>query len=503
MLTGQMYQLDERNLGAMKRLSGQKVLIIGAARQGVSLARFFAMQGAQVMLNDQREGHELQHAKYDLNDMPVNWAFGGHPLSLLEGTDLVCVSAGVPLTLPLIQEAKRLGLPFSNDSQIFMEMAPGLIAGITGSAGKTTTTTLVGRMAEAAIRYCQGCPQECVPEPESGKWPIRPTSKIWVGGNIGTPLISKVEEMNEEDLSIIELSSFQLELMRSSPQVAAVLNITPNHLDRHGTMSAYTEAKARILEYQSGDGRAILNRDDPESWNLRWLARGELVSFGKDEPVRDQMGTFLSADKIVLRDERGVDTVLMRDADIELRGVHNLLNVLAACAIGYAIGLPKEALREGVLGFNGVPHRLEFVREWKGAKWFNDSIATAPERSMAAIRSFEEPLILLAGGRDKDLPWEEFARLALERVDQLILFGEAAEKIGNTIKRVKARRSPKEDRLRTIVHCAGLEDAVATAAKIVSAGDVVLLSPGATSFDEFRDFEERGEAFRRCVLALP
>ncbi len=209
----------------------------------------------------------------------------------------------------------------------------------------------------------------------------------------------------------MELSSFQLEIMTRSPQVAAVLNITPNHLDRHSSMQAYTAAKARILAYQPGDGAAVLGRDDPGAWGLKDSVRGKLVAFG-EHPWSAMPGTYLKNGKLILWDGMA-EAVLMEQSSIGLRGQHNLLNVLAACAIAFAAGLPVEAMRAGVEGFSGVPHRLEFVRSWGGASWYNDSIATAPERSMAAIRSFDEPLVLLAGGRDKNLPWDDFARLVL------------------------------------------------------------------------------------------
>jgi UDP-N-acetylmuramoylalanine--D-glutamate ligase len=428
----------------------------------------------------------------------IHWICGGHPLSVLEGVDLVCPSGGIPLNLPIIQEAQRRGILLSNDSQIFLEEVPCPVVGITGSAGKTTTTTLVGRIAEAAVDLRAMINRSLQLSANYHRYP----AKIWVGGNIGSPLISMVDQMVADDLAVMELSSFQLEVMNRSPQVAAILNITPNHLDRHANMKAYTAAKARILDFQSFADIAVLNRDDPGSWSLLNHVRGDLVTFGRQKPAPGQAGTFISNDgeAVMLQSLENGDEhvrIILTRQDIALRGEHNLFNVLAAAAIAFAAGLAVDAIKAGVKGFLGVPHRLEFIRTWGGADWVNDSIATAPERSIAAINSFEEPLILLAGGRDKNLPWENFARLVAQRVKHLILFGEAADKIAQAMITYAPKSKVK------ITHCSNLFQAVQAASKAISPGDVVLFSPGGTSFDEFRDFEDRGEAYKKWVMELP
>jgi len=457
----------------MRDRSGQKAVILGAARQGTALARFIVERGGRVVLSDQRSCNQLQDVQESLADLPIEWVFDGHPLDLLDGTDLVCVSGGVPLSIPIIISARERGIPLSNDSQIFLEECPCKVIGITGSAGKTTTTILVGRMAEVAAKMSV----------QSGKdW------QAWVGGNIGNPLIAELEKIEPDDLAVMELSSFQLEIMSSSPQVAAVLNITPNHLDRHITMENYTTAKAHILTSQSATDVAVLGRDDPGAWGLAGLSKGHLVTFGKTAEVPGT-GTFLQDNNIYLR-SRDSDTLIMPQETVQLRGKHNLENVLAACAIAFASDLPVEAMQTGVKDISVIPHRLEFVRVWGGAEWYNDSIATAPERSMAAIRSFDEPIVLLAGGRDKNLPWDEFASLVHQRVEHLILFGEAADKIAMAFSDMP------------ISSCSNLEEAVHMASQVVREGYVVLLSPGGTSFDEFRDYEERGECFKHLVMQL-
>lgn len=452
-----------------------RVLIVGAARQGLALARYLAGKGASVILTDQRSEQQMQVEMQAMSGLNVSWALGGHPLSLLDGVELVCVSGGVPLDLQLVAAARKRGIPLSNDSQIFMEAVPCPVIGITGSSGKTTTTSLVGRMAQAAVL---------------------PPHQAWVGGNIGTPLVDQLDNIRAGDLVVLELSSFQLELMTCSPQVAAVLNVTPNHLDRHGTLAAYTAAKARILDYQQPQDTAVLNRDDPGSWNLGRRVAGETVSFGFRKPAFAGRSAYLEEETICWGCDGAETPVLLRD-EILLRGEHNLSNVLAACAIALAAGFAVQAVRDGVRGFKGVAHRLEFVRTWNGTHWYNDSIATAPERTKAALLAFDEPMVLLLGGRDKNLPWDDLAELIRQRVDHVIAFGEAADLIVRAIGRPGVGGRPY-----SLVRCAGLEQAVQAAAETARPGDVILLSPGGTSFDEFKDFEARGEAYRLWVNKL-
>jgi len=457
---------------------GKRILIIGAARQGLALARYLAKHGSIVTLSDNHNETQMMSEIESMRNLPITWALGGHPLDLLTETDFVSVSGGVPLTIPILIEAQKLGIPLINDSQVFMEACPCKVVGITGSAGKTTTTALVGRIGTTHVQVKNS------------------TSKIWVGGNIGNPLVEQVDEMEEDDIVILELSSFQLEIMSISPNIAAILNITPNHLDRHSSMQAYTDAKSRILTFQHGADIAILNRDDQGSWDLVDHVKSHLLTFGKSIPPRNTNGTFIKRDHIYLQIE-GDQIKLLPLEWIHLRGEHNLYNVLAACAISVGTSFALPAIQEAVDAFEGVPHRLELVSNKNGVNWYNDSIATAPERSMAAIRSFDDPLILLAGGRDKKLPWEDFSSLIKQRVNHLICFGECADLIINVVGQVDLGKKPL-----SITRCDGLEQAVKVAASIAQPGDCVLLSPGGTSFDEFKDFEERGEFYRKWVNEL-
>lgn len=471
----------------------KRVIVIGAARQGMALGQFLVSRGAYVVMNDLKTAQQLEKAQKSLGELAgqhadnIEWVFGSHPLSLLEEADVVCVSGGVPLTLPIIQEAIKRGILLTNDSQIFLEECPAVTIGITGSAGKTTTTSLMGKIAET---YIQSLGEKAV------------YRKAWVGGNIGSPLLPLVDEMQRNDLVVMELSSFQLELMTKSVNIACILNITPNHLDRHTSMEAYVAAKRRILEFQREIDTAILGADDRGAWDLLPQVRGKKASFGRSKPTDGMPGVYIDGEWACQWDGRQSTRVLKLE-QIPLRGWHNVENVLAAFAISQEAGLPVAAMRDGIAGFKGVPHRLEWVTTWKGADWYNDSIATAPERVIAAIHAFDtpadskRPIVLIAGGRDKNLPWDELAELIHTRVRNLILFGEAAEKIYT---QVEKGEPAKQDT--SVKKYTGLEQAVNAAAREVKPGDIVLLSPGGTSFDEFRDFEERGEAFRRWVHNL-
>ena len=453
--------------------NGKKILVLGAARQGLALARYLSSHGANIVLNDYKSPDLFSVDLQPLQDLGVEMVFGSHPVELLNGIDLLCLSGGIPLSLPIVQQAVHKGIPLSNDSQVFMEAVPCRTIGITGSAGKTTTTTLVGRMTEV------GHP-----------------AKVWVGGNIGLPLITFVDQMQPEDLVVMELSSFQLDQMTISPDIAAVLNITPNHLDRHGTMQAYIEAKSQILLHQSANNVAVLNRDDPGAWSLAGSVVGSLVTFGFNRPEGEYRGTSFDQGWVWLSTGINEEQLMPREM-IMLKGDHNVSNVLAACAIAHAAGITAEAMVNGVAGFSGVPHRLELVRILHGVAWYNDSIATAPERTMAALRSFQEPVVLLLGGRDKNLPWDELVSMTNQGIRHIALFGEAAQMIKSKLQAANGSSATY-----SVSISSTLQEAINAAQAAARPGDIVLLSPGCTSFDAFKDFEERGEKFRQWVNRL-
>jgi len=483
-------------------LAGARCLVVGLAREGTALARYLAEHGAAVTVTDARPAEALEHARPALAGLPLAFALGGHPLSLLDEAQILFVSPGVPLEIPLLTEARRRGLPLSSETRLFTRLCPAPIVGITGSSGKTTTTMLTGRMLEG-------------------------TRRIWVGGNIGQPLIGSLAgepAIGARDMVVMELSSFQLEFFAPwgppaaalarqaidsggpaalfdpsgwSPPLAALLNITPNHLDRHGTMETYIAAKEHIVAHQQPDGLAVLNWDDATTRQMGLAARQRVVWFSLQEPVAE--GAWLRGQELVLR-LGGHEGVVCRTGEMRLRGQHNVANVLAASAMAGAAGASLEALRREATTFAGVEHRLELVRTRAGVAWYNDSIATSPERAVAALRSFEEPIVLLAGGRDKHLPWEEMAALVWRRVRHLVLFGEAAGLIEAAIER--ARPSGQDVALAGVYHAGNLERSVEVAAGLARPGDVVLLSPGGTSFDAYADFVARGEHFRQLVRAL-
>lgn len=455
--------------------SDKHILIIGAARQGLALTHYLIRQGAKVTINDNRTSDQLQSSIAALENHPVVWSLGGHPISLLDNIDLISVSGGVPLDLPILIEAGKRNIPITNDTQIFMEIVPCPVIGITGSAGKTTTTSLVGEIAKLAL---------------AGK------RTAWVGGNIGKPLIDLVEKIKKDDLVILELSSFQLDQMTISPHIAAITNITPNHLDRHGTLEAYTAAKAHILDFQTKNDIAILNQDDEGAWNLKNKVKGELQSFSFHPLSPTMSGAFLKNNELFIQMD-GKHTLICSKSEIKLRGEHNIMNVLSACAIAQAAGFSAQAMRTAILDFKGVAHRLEFVRTWNGAKWYNDSIATAPERTIAAIQAFDEPIILLLGGKDKNLPWDKLAQLVHQKVDHVVIFGFAAEKIKQALYLDSVSERPY-----SITCCKKMAEAVHAASRIAKPGQIVLLSPGGTSYDEFIDFAERGERYREWVHKL-
>lgn len=482
----------------MHSYEGLRATILGMARQGLAVARFLLQNGARVTLSDQRSPDQLGPAMDALTkfagdhgvDQP-QFVLGGHPASLLDSTDLLLLSGGVSPGIPLVQEARQRGIALSNDGDLTLRHCPAPVIGITGSAGKTTTTTLTGLMLEAA------------------------GYRVHVGGNIGTPLIDRLEVILSGDKVVMELSSFQLELVQHSPAIAAVVNITPNHLDRHPSMSHYAGAKANILRYQERGHTAVLNADD--SYTGPWLATGRVhidsgegqaeiyfplhaTALGFSLKKEVVAGAFLAGDRLVLRLPGHDDRVICHSQDVRLRGRHNVANILAAACLASTAGAPVEAIASVASTFAGVEHRLEIVREHSGVTWVNDSIATAPERTVADIRAFTEPLVLLLGGRDKHLPWGECAAaIHAGHVRHVVLFGEAAELISEALVRYERQTGITPV---PMLNAGDLPAAVAAAERLAHAGDVVLLAPGGTSFDAYEDFAVRGQHFRDLVEAL-
>ena len=435
------------------------------------MARFMVKRRAKVTVSDIKNESQLAGAVRGLAGLPIDYALGGHPPEILE-TDVVFVSPGVPREIPILTEAVRRGVRLSSETSLFFDLCPAPIIGITGSSGKTTTTSLVGEILKA-----HGL-------------------RTFVGGNIGSPLIDVVEQIGPGDTVVMELSSFQLENLKQSPRIAAVLNLSPNHLDRHSSMDDYVTAKKNILLYQTDEDFAILNADQEATRNLSELCAGSVLYFSRSHQVSS--GAFVDGGQITIRTE-GRERAICHIAEIKLRGPHNQENVLAACAIAGAAGATAEAMRAAVTSFQGVEHRLQPVGRVNGVDYVDDSIATSPDRTMAALNSFSEPIVLLAGGREKHLPLRPLAALILEKVRALILFGEAAPLLEEAVLQAQSERPEREF---PILRSESMKEAVALAAGVAEPGDVVLLSPACTSFDMYTDYAERGDHFASVVQEM-
>jgi UDP-N-acetylmuramoylalanine--D-glutamate ligase len=448
----------------------QRVTIIGLGREGSALAKFLTQQGARVTVTDIKGEEALSDKIDELASLPIHYLLGGHPEASLEA-DIIFVSPGVPQNIPILVEARRRGITISSETKLFFSLCQAPIVGITGSSGKTTTTSLVGEIMQA-----EGY-------------------RTFVGGNIGSPLLTFVEEIEPQDKVVMELSSFQLEVLDQSPHIAAILNLSPNHLDRHGSMDDYVAAKMNILRFQGRNDYAVLNADQQLTRELTRECQGQILLFSREREPDE--GAFLKQGEVTVR-WGGNEQKVCHVSEIQLLGAHNLENVLAACAIATVAGAQVEAVASAVTSFSGVEHRLELVEEIDGVRYYNDSIATSPDRAMAALNSFVEPIILLAGGREKHLPLAGLARLILKRVKSLILFGEAAP----LLKQAVIEAQEETGREVPICHSSNLIEAVEIASRISQPGDIVLLSPACTSFDMYRDFAERGDHFKALVLGL-
>ena len=441
---------------ARQLLAGQRALVIGLAREGVDLTRFLVGHGASVVVTDRKSAEELADFTGQLDGYEVSYRVGGHGAVELDEIDVVYASPGVPPDNEVLRNAERRGIRRSSLVELFFALCPAPIVGVTGSAGKSTTTSLLGLMFDKARRH------------------------VFVGGNIGRPLLGKLEEMTPSSWVVMELSSFQLEPLQVSPQVALVTNVTPNHLDRHPSMEAYWAAKGQILAHQSPSDWAVLNADD--EWSRRYVPVGRTLRFSLEGVVE---GAYLAEDELML-----LGTPLLKREEIPLRGQHNVANVLAAAATAHAAGIERSAMREAVHEFRGVPHRLTVVGEHDGVVYVDDSIATAPERSIAALLAYDEPIVMIAGGRDKHLPMQQWAKLIARRVRHVVLFGEMSDLVARALADVGYT---------AISRTASMDEAVRAAARVAQPGDVVLLSPGGTSYDMYRDFEQRGDDFARAV----
>ena len=445
-------------------LRGKRVLVVGLARTGVSTAQFCAARGARVTASDARSAAQLGEIAGRLREAGCTLEMGGHTSPAFLAQDLIVPSPGVPATLPPLVAAREAGIPIWSEIELASRFLRGRLVAITGSNGKTTTTALIAHILAGA-----GMP-------------------VIVAGNIGTPLISKVQDSSDRSVTVAEVSSFQLEWIESfRPEVAVLLNLTPDHLDRHASFEEYCRAKVRIFKNQTERDFAVLNADDavvarqaPSGPRLCWFSRSRRVAAGAS--LRDGL--------IVFRDAGG-ETGLLDRGDIGLRGEHNVENVLAASSAAWLSGAPAAAIAAGVRSFPGVEHRLEFVAEIGGVQFFNDSKATNVDATLKALGAFSGGLLVILGGKDKGSGYAPLIEPLQQRAKLVLLIGAAAEKIESEIGAAVS-----------VVRAGTLVSALTLAWEAAQPGDTVLLAPACASFDQFDNFEHRGRVFKQLVRAL-
>jgi UDP-N-acetylmuramoylalanine--D-glutamate ligase len=446
-------------------LNGKRVLVVGLGRSGVASALFLKSHGAQVTVSDAKSEDELRDQIPALLDAGIAVETGGHGERTFRNQDLIVISPGVPIDAQPITQARALGTPVIGEVELAAQLLPGPIIAITGSNGKTTTTTLIGEIIAAG------------------------GFDTLVGGNIGTAAISLAERATPETVIVLEVSSFQLETIHTfRPKVAVVLNITPDHLDRHGTFAAYVNAKARIFENQQPDDFLVLNADDPTCLELAAQTKSSVFWFSRKRDV--ESGAFVRDGQIVFSRDSSEQKV-MQVSEIPLKGAHNLENVLAAVCTAALMGCSVDSIRDAVRTFKAVEHRLEYVATIRGVDYYNDSKATNVDATIKALESFPANIHLVLGGKDKGSDYTVLNDLLRQRVKSVYTIGAAAEKIQSHIKGTT-----------NIISARTIEAAIKQASEAAQPGDVVLLAPACASFDQFQNYEHRGKIFKQLVRKL-
>jgi len=447
-------------------LKGKYVLILGLARSGVAAAIELINLGAKVTASDIKSRKELKDTAF-LESSGVRLVYGGHPLALLKKCDLIVLSPGVPGDLEILDEARRRDIPVISELELGSRFAKAPIIAVTGTNGKTTTTTLIGEILK-----------------NDGK-------NITLAGNIGIPLVREVEKAENKDYLVVEVSSFQLEnIMHFKPKISVILNVTEDHLNHHKTFENYIEAKARILENQTEQDYAVLNYDDPVVRSLVRVVRPKILFFSqKEELIR---GVYVKNGVIVIR-ENGKMYPILKAEELGIKGRHNLENAMAAACVAWICRINLNNMAETLKDFHGVEHRLEFVADIAGVKFINDSKATNPDAAQKAIETLKEPIVLIAGGYDKKNDYNGFISAFSGKVKKLILTGDTALAIEDAALRHGFLDIEKAD---------SLQEAVKLAYNVAVPGDVVLLSPACASWDMFESFEERGRIFKETVYSL-
>ncbi|HDP69389.1 MAG TPA: UDP-N-acetylmuramoyl-L-alanine--D-glutamate ligase [Actinobacteria bacterium] len=446
---------------------GKKVLVLGMAKSGMAAAKKLKSLGEEVYIIDIAKNSSLHSRALELNKEGILAHIGSQSLSYAEGKELIIISPGVPGDIPLIKRAKEMGIPVWSEIELAYQLAGSnpFIVGITGTNGKTTTTTLIGEMYKKSF----------------------PTI---IAGNIGNPLVENLEAISSDTKFVVELSSFQLEnIVEFRPRISVLLNITDDHLDRYIDIADYTQAKARLFENQSKDDYAILNFDDPLVWKLASSVNAKIIPFSKIKELNE--GIFVKSGKVYFRYGGASEEVFLVD-ELRIKGEHNLDNAMASAAAALVGGVPISFVRNVLLNFKGLKHRVEYVGTVDGVEFYNDSKATNPDAVIKALTAFSSPVILLVGGRNKKNSFQGVAKASKGKVRALIVFGEAASEIKLAFCGLNI----------TIEETESLIEATKRAAGISKNGDVVLLSPACASFDMFSDYKERGEVFRKAVLSL-
>ncbi len=449
----------------------KKVAFIGVGVTNTDIIRLFLKKGIKVTLLDRKNEEQLGELYNELKEKGVEFRLGDSYLETLSDFDVVFRSPGMYFNHPKLVEARRNGVAVTTEMEVFFELCPCKIYAVTGSDGKTTTTSVIAEFLK-----------------EEGM-------TVHKGGNIGRALLPVIEDIKETDVAVVELSSFQLLSMRQSPDVAVITNIAPNHLDVHGTMDEYIEAKVNLIAHQNAFSKTVLNLDNVLTDNLSSKVRGTLVKFSRN--AVPERGAFLREDGMLCYTDNGEVTPVVHMDDIRIPGMHNVENYLTAISAVWG-EVSMETIADVAKNFGGVEHRIEFVRELDGVKWYNDSIATSPSRVLAGLNAFDQKLIVIMGGYDKKIPFEPMADTVCEKVKVMILMGVTAPKIESAVTMCESYKygSP------VIIHADSMEDAVKKAQDIAEKGDVVTLSPACASFDLYPNFEVRGNHYKRLVKEL-
>ncbi len=446
-------------------LKDKRVLVVGLGKSGVASALFLKSRGARVTVSDSKPEAELRDEILLLLEHGITVETAGHGDRTFRGQDLIVVSPGVPVDAPQLVQARNLGEPVIGEIELAAQFLAGPIVAITGANGKTTTTSLAGEIIAAG------------------------NFSTLVGGNIGTPAISFVDQAGAATWTVLEVSSFQLEtIVAFHPRIAVVLNITPDHLDRHKTFDNYVNAKARIFENQRTEDFSILNADDPTAAALAGRTRAQVIWFSRKKEV--ERGAFARGGHLYFRDG-SEEREIMPLAEIPLKGAHNLENVLAGVSVGMIVGCDGQQVRQAVRNFKAVEHRLEFVARVAGVDYYNDSKATNVDATIKALESFPANIHLILGGKDKGSDYSVLHELLRDRVKRVYTIGAAASKIESQLRDVAE-----------IEHSETLENAIRHASESAVAGDIILLAPACASFDQFQSYEHRGRVFKETVHSL-